>query len=394
MFKKRNLFTLSVLAIASLLSVVGLTKTNTNAVKAEEATSEETTRFILDVRALESGWGGDIQLFLQKGTDESSLMKLDCKKSNSYLLYYCDVANSYFTEGYSAYGFRKVTSDGHNTIWNYFSWWNATNSRPNYCKGNSYNYGSNNVNSTWESTSDWGTWSIVGNWEGNEAKLNEKLEYENDDNEVYQLVKKSLSFTVGDEFKIVYNSGKTDATDEYHGYKFIDEKARSDLKDILSGSDDSNIKVEKDVVLDFYFKPLIGGSIWIQEDSTAAATKFAEQYLEATKSICNDNGATDHLEALNRVYPDLIKAYAALSLGAKDVFSKSDDETIVHARTLADHIASRYGLRLEQTESSLNPAINRTSANDIMLMIVLTSATLVSAAAVIYLVSKKRKLHR
>ena len=394
MFKKRNLIALGVLAIASVISLVGVSNQHVKEVKAEEATTE-TTRFILDARELESGWAGDVQLFLQKGEDKNTLKKIDCTKSTSYLIYYVDVENSLFTtDGYDSYGFRKVDDSNHDNIWNYFPWYSSTG-RPNYCKGTSYASDSDDVNGTWESTDDWGSWYIRG-WDSTGQILNELLTYENSDTEVFQLVKKSVSFTAGQRFKIVYNSGKDGVEDEFHGYSFLDSTARSNLNGVLSGtvSDDSDITVKKDIVLDFYYKPLNAGSIWVQEDSEASALKFAQGFLSATKDICADNGSADHSDALNKIWSNQQSEYAKLSIGAIDVFEKSDNDDIKHARELAAHIELRYGLSLKSSTSTMNPGINKSTANDVVLMVVVSTATLVSMAAVIYLLTKKKRLHQ
>ena len=392
MFKKRNLVALGVLAIASVISLVGLSNQHAKEVKAEQATTES-IRFILDARKDGIKLTGKQQLYLQKGNDGSTIQKLDCTQSNYSKLYFVDVDKSYFDNGYNQYGFRQIKADGSEE---YLCTWFESSGTPNYFKAdNHWSDGSNNVYGEWESTDDWGSWYIRG-WDSTGQILNELLTYENSDTEVFQLVKKSVSFTAGQHFKIVYNSGKDGAEDEYHGYSFLDSTARSNLNEVLSGTviSDSDIEVKKDIVLDFYYKPLNAGSIWVQEDSEASALKFAQGFLSATKDICADNGSADHSDALNKIWSNQQSEYAKLSIGAIDVFENSTDEDITHARTLAAHIELRYGLSLKNSTSTMNPTINRTTTNDVVLMVVVSTATLVSMAAVIYLLTKKKRLHQ
>ena len=86
-----------------------------------------------------------------------------------------------------------------------------------------------------------------------------------------------------------------------------------------------------------------------------------------------------------------------MSLAAQDAFlNSSKDETVVDARARYNHIVARYGsvFDFKAEASSLNPAINRINTNDIMLMVVLSTATVISMAAIIYLLTKKKRLHQ
>ena len=178
----------------------------------------------------------------------------------------------------------------------------------------------------------------------------------------------------------------------------------------LFSNDGDDIICNSNTAYDIYYKPL-HYKIWIEENATVAADKFANTFLSVTGAVCVDSsktsGDTDPA-ALAAVWnvkatPDgnsLVEKWNALSSGAKGTFAAgtaTEDITNAHNRYI--HIMSRYSDVLTAftdgpafaTSSQLT--INNVLANNTLVIIAIIVSTSMIAVGTMLFVIKKRKTY-
>lgn len=388
MFKKRNLIALGILAITSFVSLLGLSNHHVKEAKAEEGTVE-TTRFIFNGGTVD--WTVDNAVIKFGATDSSGKRNnLDTTRFGTTNIWYSDVEVSKLSD-LKSFAFYRMKS-------NLSEDWNHTK-EITLAEGEtyaSYTIYNQNANGKWTDNGDWyksSDWVIKGGREGDwtTKPISVPMEEQYDDSNLIQIVKTNVELKKGDLFKINNNSA-------WWGFSNIEDVAQKALSSYLKkASSDNNIEVIADIDVDIYFK-ILEHTIWIEKAPEQVAKEFATKFLDKTGTVCDDGSTSDdHSVELAKVWTDLKSTFTSMSLAAQDAFlNSSKDETVVDARARYNHIVARYGsvFDFKAEASSLNPAINRINTNDIMLMVVLSTATVISMAAIIYLLTKKKRLHQ
>ena len=197
----------------------------------------------------------------------------------------------------------------------------------------------------------WGTlkYQIKNFTQDNSIDMNDGY----DDGGNHQAFVTTSALAANDTFKLVTNYNGTIPSGNYYGYSVLQSGAGS-CKDTLMLDDESdshNIKVKEASTYEIYLNS--SRQVWIQQDSTIAATSFASTFLSKTNTICKDSslGAGDtNPSALVPVWnaeddgeDQLVELWNNLSSGAKTVFAAGTaNVTITEAKNRYVHIMERY----------------------------------------------------
>ena len=136
----------------------------------------------------------------------------------------------------------------------------------------------------------------------------------------------------------------------------------------------------------------------VKVDENYTAENFAQDLLEATDTICSDNGATNHSSALSAVWGSL-KMNKFSKLGSDEITilreatASSNGTTIQNAMARYDHICQRYGLEnfIGRTSANHTNILLKFRSSDISLIGIIV-ATALGAAFVGCMVYKKRRI--
>ena len=210
-----------------------------------------------------------------------------------------------------------------------------------------------------------------------------------------------LELEKNQEFKIVYNGA-------WIGWEQVDLTSKVVTNNYIVKASDvekPNIKAATAGKYEIYFKTTATGDtkkIWIQQDSEAAATTWAQSFLDATDSICSTGaGGTseNHLSQLSAIWPTHSGNYKDLTVGAQDMLKiGTANETIADAHDRYVHIMTRYAGQLTAfgdwtvggSGSGAN-AINTINNNNSGIFIVVVSAVVIAGAAGAFFILRKKK---
>ncbi len=135
----------------------------------------------------------------------------------------------------------------------------------------------------------------------------------------------------------------------------------------------------------------------IEIDDTYTAELFAQDLLEATNSICADNGASNHSGALSSVWVNLEQnKFATLSNAERDILKNTipnaNGSVIEEAMARYDHICIRYGLNdfIDRGVSSSNNQLIQFNANNYSFIIIIIALIGAVSLGGYFIVRRKR----
>lgn len=252
----------------------------------------------------------------------------------------------------------------------------------------------------WNNSGTWHkidrTWTIVGStggeaaWNGGNEDISISLT-ERFNAEGLEFINTSVSLAAGSVFKIKNSAGS------YYGYDCIQTGDGSVISTgDVSGEGNSNITVVNSGSYEIYMKPTLS-QFWMQENSEATATSWANSFLTATGTICSDGGeSADHLTALQGIWTTQKNAYDALTEGARNIIKTGTaSNTIKDAHDRYIHIMTRYAGELASfkewnvsSSNRINPVAENNSA---VLIAAVASAIVLTTTGLFFLLRRKRK---
>ncbi len=402
--KFRNIivsFILTLLCGVATTSGVLVNKNNEKEVKAEE--NSTTQRIYLNALAAYNNssnhWDNNARtlVYFSDSTYKECTWKSRC-------IWYVDVETTKISAS-SSVTFKRVKSSDTSNVFNYSTTYSYTNG--NLDKNLCILTGWTNE-SYWCSPSDFYVKGKISekNLKWNDDGISMTASYKDSD-PYYELCASGVSLTENDEFKIYIKTGNT-----FFAYGQIE--LQSDLSSYLScANENANITVSKDITVDIYFKPLCNEGyennnldhkkIYIQENSTVAASKFADNFISATSTICSTDGqAADHSSALSDIWSTWSTNFSNLTVGAKSEFNESEKQNIPNARNRYIHIVTRYttltlwtdGPTVTRSASGANRNVNLLSKNSAALLSTTIIALVALSSFGAYALTKKKKVRQ
>lgn len=383
--KTRNAILTFSLAALAFGAAAGLAMHHANAVETR-AEPASTFRVYLDMSGYTDWYKDGASFKVHTWNDaHKDQYVVATKLADAY--YYADVEVANVTDG--GYRFTRYNGDG-SQEWNRGEWctYNSANLQT-YYKPSGMTAG------TW-SQDDQKTWKVVGaphggSWGQVDIALTMRF-----NNEGLSFYSTEVVLTAETQFKV-----NQDGTENYYGYNCIETGPGSviDLS-LVSGEGDSNITVLKSGTYEIYMKPFTG-KFWMQENSVASATAFSEDFLLKTDTACAAAG-DDHGNALKEIWnpknkPDgtsLCEKWDALTIGAKNAFKTSEDDTIVSARARYLFLVGKYNVLtpFSQGPAAARYSVGLTETNNTLLVVSIVSALTVVTVAGLFLFKKKKSI--